>query len=127
MHHQLFDQTHTILGTVVVCLLAIQPALGYAHHRHFLRHQRRGLVSHAHIWYGRALMLLGVVNGGLGLQLADADNSLVIAYSVVAGVMFLLYVIGKTLASIRKKQTAGPGGGRRWSGRRGKNDAGSPA
>lgn len=123
---QLFDQTHTILGTVVVCLLAIQPALGYAHHRHFLRHQRRGLVSHAHIWYGRALMLLGVVNGGLGLQLADADDSLVIAYSVVAGVMFLLYAIGKTLASIRKKQATGPGGGRRWGGRRGKNEAGSP-
>jgi hypothetical protein len=123
--HQLFDQTHTILGTVIVCLMAIQPALGYAHHRHFLKHQRRGLVSHAHIWYGRALMLLGVINGGLGLQLANANNSLVIAYSVVAGVMFLLYAIGKTLVSIKKKQAAGPASGRIRSGP--KNEGGSPA
>lgn len=101
---------------MVVCLLAIQPALGYAHHRHFLKQQRRGLASHAHIWYGRALMLLGVVNGGLGLQLAHAGNSLIVAYSVVTGVMFLLYAICRTLASIRKKQADGRGHGRVQSG-----------
>lgn len=123
--HQLFQQTHTILGTVVVCLLAIQPALGYAHHRHFLKHQRRALVSHTHIWYGRALMLLGVINGGLGLQLVNAGNSLIVAYSVVAGVMFLLYVICKTLASIRKKRADGSGNGRIRSGP--KNEGGGPA
>jgi hypothetical protein len=108
---------------VVVCLLVIQPALGYAHHRHFLKHGQRGLVSHAHIWYGRALMLLGVINGGLGLQLADERNSLIIAYSVVAGVMFLLYVITKVLTST--KQGANPSSSRMRIRR--KNEAGSPA
>jgi sulfite exporter TauE/SafE len=111
---------------VVVCLLAIQPALGYAHHRHFLKHQRRGPISHVHIWYGRVLMLLGVINGGLGLQLADARKSLIIAYGVVAGIMFLVYAIGTTLASMRKKRAVGQGASRIPSGERGKNEGGSP-
>lgn len=69
-------------------------------------------------------MVLGVVNGGLGLQLALADTSLIIAYSVVAAVMFLLYAIGKVLVSIRRKQAANKGRSRRRTGR--KDEAGSP-
>lgn len=101
---QLFDQNHTILGTVVVCLMAIQPFMGFWHHRHYVKHQARGLVSHFHIWWGRSLLIIGVVNGGLGLQLASASNNLIIAYSVVAGVIFLIYAGGKSFASIRKRK-----------------------
>jgi hypothetical protein len=61
-------------------------------------------------------MVLGVINGGLGLQLANARNSLIIAYSVIAAILFLLYAIGKTLVSIRKKQTARVGGSSRKDG-----------
>ncbi|TPX16734.1 uncharacterized protein E0L32_003675 [Thyridium curvatum] len=100
----LFDQNHTILGTVVVCLMAIQPFMGFWHHRHYVKHQARGLVSHFHIWWGRSLLIIGVVNGGLGLQLASASNNLIIAYSVVAGVIFLIYAGGKSFASIRKRK-----------------------
>ncbi len=35
-------------------------------------------------------MILGVINGGLGLQLSAASNSLIIAYSVVAGAILSL-------------------------------------
>lgn len=42
-------------------------------------------------------MIIGIVNGGLGLQLGDAPNRYIIAYSVVAGVMSLLYVASITL------------------------------
>jgi uncharacterized membrane protein len=58
-------------------------------------------------------MVLGVINGGLGLQLADARNSLIIAYSVIAAILFLLYAIGKTLVSMRKNQATRAGGSRR--------------
>lgn len=37
-------------------------------------------------------MIIGVVNGGLGLQLGDAPTRYIIAYSVVAGVTTLLYL-----------------------------------
>lgn len=99
----LFKQTHSILGTVVVCLLVIQPALGVAHHRYYVANQKRGVVSYAHIWYGRALMLVGVINGGLGLQLAVAADNLIIAYGVVAGVIFLIYTVTKILTFMRRK------------------------
>lgn len=55
------------------------------------------------------MILLGIINGGLGLQLADASNSLIIAYSIVSAVIFLAYAIAGTLASIRKKTR--PNGG----------------
>lgn len=58
-------------------------------------------------------MVLGVINGGLGLRLADAKDSLIIAYSVVAAIIFLLYAILKTLVSIRRKQAANPRRSRR--------------
>nr|XP_036585690.1 uncharacterized protein CTRU02_04551 [Colletotrichum truncatum]KAF6795741.1 integral membrane protein [Colletotrichum truncatum] len=104
----LFEQTHTLLGTVVVAALAIQPFLGYAHHAYFKRFQTRGIVSHIHIWYGRALIVLGIINGGLGLKLANTPNKFVIAYAVVAAILGLIWigtaVWGETRRSTRIKQ-----------------------
>ncbi|KAL2023248.1 hypothetical protein VTK56DRAFT_3371 [Thermocarpiscus australiensis] len=105
----LFRERHTIFGTVVVCLLAIQPALGFAHHRHYLKMKSRGVVSYVHIWWGRIMMVLGVINGGFGLQLAGERDSLVIAYSVVAGVILLsyfLYKLCKGCAAVRRRAAA---------------------
>ncbi|ROW16137.1 hypothetical protein VPNG_01788 [Cytospora leucostoma] len=111
--HLLFNNTHTQLGTVVVTLLAIQPALGYLHHIHYLKKGSRGIISHGHIWWGRILMAIGVINGGLGLQLTNAGDGLIIAYSIVAAVMFLAYAIVKTIVSIRRKPQGNAGGNRR--------------
>lgn len=58
-------------------------------------------------------MVLGAINGGLGLQLTNADDSLIIAYSVVAAAMFLLYAIVKTSTSMRKKSPRYVGDDRR--------------
>ncbi|KAG6002000.1 hypothetical protein E4U21_003584 [Claviceps maximensis] len=81
------------LGTMVVSLLAIQPLLGYLHHRIYTAHQSNSLVHHVHVWYGRSLMLLGVINGGLGLQLAhEKARAWPIVYSAVAAVLALAYV-----------------------------------
>ncbi|KAK4231201.1 hypothetical protein QBC38DRAFT_506922 [Podospora fimiseda] len=91
----LFEQAHTILGTVVICLFAVQPLLGYLHHRQYVKTQGRSEVSYVHLWLGRILMMLGVVNGGLGLKLSEERSSLVIAYSVVAGIIFLCYFLAK--------------------------------
>ncbi|KAG5912589.1 hypothetical protein E4U42_002127 [Claviceps africana] len=87
-----FTQAHTRLGTILCVLMCVQPVLGWLHHRHFAQHRRRGPVSHAHIWYGRALILLGVINGGLGVQLAHNERAFVVAYCVVAAVFAVLYL-----------------------------------
>ncbi|KAI9171377.1 hypothetical protein HJFPF1_00859 [Paramyrothecium foliicola] len=88
---QWWQQTHTKMGTVVVALLGLQPVLGWIHHQHYMKHQKRGAFSYIHISYGQVLIIVGIVNGGLGLQLAGASNAYIIAYSVLAGVFTLLY------------------------------------
>ncbi|KAI1119664.1 iron reductase domain protein [Nemania sp. NC0429] len=102
-----FQESHTLLGTVVVALFGVQPFGGYLHHRYYVKYQKRGLVSYGHIWYGRVLILLGIVNGGLGLQLAGASRSLVIAYSVVAAVIFTAYAGGAVWGELKGRRGTG--------------------
>ncbi|KAK5628249.1 hypothetical protein RRF57_003964 [Xylaria bambusicola] len=104
-----FGSTHTLLGTVVVALFGVQPIGGYLHHLHYVKYQKRGLVSYGHIWYGRVLLVLGIVNGGLGLELATADRSLVVAYSVVAAVLFAIYIGGAILGEVKRARGSGLG------------------
>ncbi|KAK2026248.1 integral membrane protein [Colletotrichum zoysiae] len=100
----LYAQTHTLLGTVVVAMLAIQPFLGLAHHKYYKKHQTRGMVSHAHIWYGRALMFLGIINGGLGLELASSSRSYVVAYSVIAAIIGVAWFGSAVWGEIRRSK-----------------------
>jgi len=101
----LFNTTHTVLGTVVVCLFILQPFLGLLHHYQYQKIGRRSFVSHVHIWYGRVLIILGIINGGLGLQLANNAYNCEIAYIVLAGVIFLVYVAVIVITGLRRERT----------------------
>jgi hypothetical protein len=50
-------------------------------------------------------MLLGLVNGGLGLQLTGASNALIIAYGVVGGIVFGVYFAGAMMGSLRRMKS----------------------
>ncbi|KFY10474.1 hypothetical protein V491_07634 [Pseudogymnoascus sp. VKM F-3775] len=89
---RLENNAHTILGTVVVALLLFQPLFGFLHHRRFMSTQKRGKLTLFHVWYGRILILLGMLNGGFGLKLAANSTGGNIAYGVVAGVIGATYV-----------------------------------
>lgn len=93
------------MGTVVVVLITLQPILGYMHHRYFLSHGKRGIISHIHIWFGRALMIIGIVNGGLGLKLASSSRAFIIAYSVIAGLAAILY-LGAAIVGERRRSAS---------------------
>lgn len=80
---KLHNNTHTVFGTVIVVLLILQPFLGLGHHLRFRKTQKRGMWTRAHVWYGRLLILLGIINGGLGLQLAANTLGGRIAYGIV--------------------------------------------
>ncbi|GAO14667.1 uncharacterized protein UV8b_05263 [Ustilaginoidea virens] len=101
-----FKQAHTRLGIILCCLVGLQPVLGWLHHRHYVAHQRRGAVSHAHVWYGRAIIVLGVVNGALGLRLAGSRMPFVVAYYTVLGAVAALY-----LATVAFRALGGRRGG----------------
>lgn len=87
-------------------MMGVQPVLGWLHHQQFIKTQRRGIFSHIHMWSGRGLMILGIVNGGLGLQATNQSARFVIAYSVLAGVVSMIYTACAAVgASKRRKQS----------------------
>jgi len=64
-------------------------------------------------------MVCGVVNGGLGLQLAANSHNGMVAYSVVAGVMGALYIAIVIFRVGRRKRSVGDAdAGRRRAGPR---------
>ncbi|KAH7159707.1 hypothetical protein B0J13DRAFT_519157 [Dactylonectria estremocensis] len=95
-------ESHVTLGVIICALLGLQPILGWAHHVHFVKHKQRGMISHAHIWYGRVLMILGIINGGIGLQLASAPSSQIVAYSIVVGVVAVAYITSTSICAMKK-------------------------
>ena len=99
------DNGHPILGTIIIGLLLLQPVLGYVHHLIYVRTQKRTVWIYSHIWYGRALIILAVINGGLGLQLSGNTVKGEIAYGVIASVIFLLYLAVLAIAYLRKDKS----------------------
>lgn len=89
----LIDNYHPIIGMVVVaCLVVFQPAMGVLQHRFFRKSGRKGPFAYMHRWFGRLLIILGIINAGLGFKIARGPRGAVIATSVVAGVMGVVYV-----------------------------------
>ncbi|KAJ5907367.1 Alpha/beta hydrolase fold-3 [Penicillium taxi] len=90
---------HIVIGFVVLGgLTLLQPAMGLLQHRHFSKTGGKGPFAYSHRWFGRIMILVGVVNVGLGFQFTgvgepDAPRSVVIATSVIAGVVFIVYIL----------------------------------
>ncbi|MCJ1463566.1 hypothetical protein MMC07_002174 [Pseudocyphellaria aurata] len=89
---RMIDHRHPILGLIVISLLVIQPFLGMVHHNVFKRTNQRSFWSTAHVWYGRVLITIGIINGGLGLELSDNTTKGEIGYGVVAGIMWVTWM-----------------------------------
>jgi len=68
------------------------PFLGTIHHKIYKKVQKRTVWSYVHIFTGRAIVILGMINGGLGLRLAAAQRSYLIAYGVFAGLIGVAYI-----------------------------------
>jgi hypothetical protein len=109
----LLHSYHPIIGIILFVLLFFQPIMGYIHHLKYKKYQRRTIWSYGHLWLGRIGITLGMINGGLGLLLAyDAplgfapSRGQVIAYGVVAGIMWLLWVTAAVVGE-RRRSNAG--------------------
>jgi len=79
---------HQVLGILVIGVLFFQPLSGWLAHHLFVQQKHKTWVHYIHRWTGRVFLVAGGINGGLGLQLAEAPKSSSVAYSVVAGVFF---------------------------------------
>jgi hypothetical protein len=103
------NKAHPIIGIALLIVLLFQPVFGFMHHKLFNKYIRRTLWSHVHIWHGRVAILLGMVNGGLGIQLAgDASSGQKIAYAAVAAIMGLLYIGAAIFGEIKRSRKQPP-------------------
>ncbi|KAE8361207.1 hypothetical protein BDV27DRAFT_148013 [Aspergillus caelatus] len=102
---------HPIIGMVVVpALILFQPAMGFLQHRYFHKTGKKSVFAYLHRWFGRSMIVLGIVNGGLGFHLAQnvtatAPVGAIIAYSVVAGIVGLVYVLVVIVLPLTKQRT----------------------
>ncbi|KAF2728635.1 CBD9-like protein [Polyplosphaeria fusca] len=104
----MLDRYHPIIGIVVFVCLFFQPIFGFLHHSLFKKYQTRTFWSYAHLWLGRLVITLGIINGGLGFMLADTmgmgSRSGMIAYSVIAGIIWLVWVAASVFGESRRKK-----------------------
>ncbi|KAJ5112735.1 Alpha/beta hydrolase fold-3 [Penicillium argentinense] len=107
---QLSNHHHPIIGLVVVIgLVVLQPAMGLLQHRHYRKSvgdgsSGKGPFAYLHRWFGRMMIVLGIINMGLGFRLTGfqdpyAPRGAVIACSVVAGVVAIVYIAILVLAA----------------------------
>ena len=104
---QLHNNAHTILGTVVVAALILQPFVGLIHHWKFKKTSGTTVWTTIHKWYGRVFMILGIVAGGSGLALASDSPAYskagMIAYAVLAGIIGVALVGLWTWVEVKKR------------------------
>lgn len=85
---------HTIIGTILFAMAWAQPFLGTAHHFIYQVKGERSYISALHIFFGRIFILIGMVNGGVGLLLGGystrAEN---IAYGTLVGIIWVVYIL----------------------------------
>lgn len=87
-------------------LFLFQPFFGWITHRHFAAKGTKDYKRHAHVWLGRILLVLSVINGGTGLKLSDNTTAGGIVYGVIAGLVAIAYVgVWWWSKQVRKEET----------------------
>ena len=107
------DKYHQVIGYILVAvMLGAMPALGIYQHLYYHRSGGHSPLGTVHKWLGRSAILVGVVNGGLGFKQAGGPGSVyvpnyaVVVYSIVAVVVFLIYVIVALTSKWRASRNA---------------------
>ncbi|CAK4033495.1 integral membrane [Lecanosticta acicola] len=83
-----FNSVHQIIGLVVFAGLFLQIGLGLSHHLIFMRSGTPTPLGKTHRFLGIFIMVLAVVNGGLGFDFANNPST---AYAAVVAVMAVLF------------------------------------
>lgn len=77
--------------------MALQPLTELLNHYLFERYPRVRYVGYVHVWLGRLLLTLGIVNGGLGFHFAESipgpqwPRWPKIAYGAIATLTWIIY------------------------------------
>lgn len=94
---------HAIIGLTVTGALLIQPVTGLIHHLLYKRSGSANVATYPHVWWGRAVITLGIINGGFGLLLTGEPTKIYIGYGVGAGVVWLIWMFVILVATIKTR------------------------
>ena len=83
------DSPHQGLGIATFSLVLIQTALGFLHQRIFKKTQSPSFFGIIHRFLGPAIILFGIVNGALGLKLANNDGKIAPYFAAVLVIAFV--------------------------------------
>ncbi|KAL7623436.1 hypothetical protein AAE478_007118 [Parahypoxylon ruwenzoriense] len=82
-----FNSAHQVIGLLIFIFIFAQFTLGFLHHRTFKKTQQTTKMAPIHVWLGRVIVVMGIVNGFLGFPLAQASQ-----YNyVLAGLILFLF------------------------------------
>ncbi|KAI1360390.1 hypothetical protein F5Y08DRAFT_317497 [Xylaria arbuscula] len=101
-----FNTPHQIIGILVFIFVIAQLVLGFLHHRMYKKTQQPTKLAPIHVWLGRFVILLGIVNGFTGFPLAlspSYDYALLGVVSFVLPVFLLILAAGKIFRKLMKK------------------------
>lgn len=85
-----FNSAHQIIGLFVFAGLFVQIGLGLSHHLLFMRSGVPTVMGKVHRFLGMGIMVLAVINGGLGFDFAQNES---VAYSAVVAVMTVILAL----------------------------------
>ena len=100
------NTTHAIIGLVMLAVAVLQALAGTIQHIFHKRGREMWPLARIHVWVGRILITLGIINGGLGLQLDGASTQAEnIAYGVIAGFIWMVFMY----VAFFRRGSKGPG------------------
>ncbi|KIW08246.1 uncharacterized protein PV09_01173 [Verruconis gallopava] len=82
---------HKQIGLVVIIIMTLQPVIGIMHHMIFKKSEKSTIYGYVHRFLGRAALIMGGINIGLGIQLGHATLQRTVAYSVITAFFFGAY------------------------------------
>ncbi|KAI0417142.1 hypothetical protein F5X98DRAFT_341526 [Xylaria grammica] len=101
-----FNTPHQVIGILVFVFVIIQLGLGFLHHRIYKKTQQPTKIAPVHVWLGRLVILLGVVNGFTGFPLALSpgyDFALLGVVSFVLLSFLAILFIGTVFRHVKQK------------------------
>ncbi|KAK6839882.1 hypothetical protein PG989_015752 [Apiospora arundinis] len=103
-----FNSAHQVIGIFIFIFVLGQFALGFFHHRMYQKTQEPKKIGPVtmgtiHVWLGRLIILLGVINAFLGFNLAQSSHWNLILGGLVVFVFPVIAVILVTKHFISKR------------------------
>jgi hypothetical protein len=106
---QQFQFGHQWLGLIIFLALILQAALGWYHHRRYVADKptSRRWFTHAHLWLGRLLLFLALINIGLGMQLYGNSVGAQVGWYLITIIITALYAFFYWRTFYRNKKRLG--------------------